>query len=332
LIQCKEHVVLHKRYFSKQSKRLRKFQEIAHGQTFFYGFVNCLATILSQSALVASEDDEFWDKYFLFMRSIYYLRLRGLKESHVNIPDQDVLDLVVENMYNVIVVLPEGDIITIGDRTNPSGADATTENNCLGRCLVEAYMQILHYQNIDKPLLERSITRHKHGTKYLGDDRIAGSADYVPGYFTFYKDNVSKCGVKLKTLIETNGPEGSEFAGFTLRRSHWNSNFFVPHYKLDKLYAGLFTNVTHDAGILLSRFMAFAILMYPQIEQYRRYAPIVTGFLQSRYKAHDLFTVTVSFWNDERFCMNLWTGYESEYAHSNILEYIDSFKVEAGIL
>jgi len=309
---CVEHLTAHKYFFSKQSKRLRKFREIAHGQTWFYGNVHRFAESLLGSQ-VDSEDDEFFDKNFFFMDDIYLLRTRALKMS-VNLDDADLalLDLVVRNMREVLLVLPTGDIVKCVDCVNPSGADATTENNCIARLIAECYMQIRYYHQIGRAPDPMSVTKPKLRTRYLGDDRIAGSVDYPEGYLDFYRDHIKETGILLKTLVRTDGPVGAEFAGFTIARSHWNDQYYVPHYKLDKLWVGLFVDREFDHNIILSRFMAFSLLMYPHYSEYLKLKPLVISYLQKFETTSELLEIAISFWADENYLRSAWTGYEGK--------------------
>jgi len=309
MIQCKEHVAAHKYFFSKQSKRLRKHREIAHGQTWFYGHVHRMALGLIGSP-VDSEDDEFWDKSFRFMTDIYRLRRRALDMS-VKLTESDALlcDLVIKNMINVILVLPSGDIVSI-DCCNPSGADATTENNCFARVMVEVMMQVMYYKHIDRAPDPLAVVNFKKNTKYLGDDRIAAGKDYPDGYLDYYRDNVKMVGVQLKTLVRTDGPVGAEFAGFTIARSFWNKEYYVPHYKLDKIWVGLFVDREFDHDIILSRFMAFSLLMYPNYEEYSRIKPLAVSYLQKFETISPLLETAISFWSDEDYLRRCWTGLE----------------------
>lgn len=307
LMMCKEHVILHKYFFSKQNKRLRLFQEIAHGQTWFYGYVDRFAQELLKHNKVVSEDDEFWDKSFLFGPSVYEIQRQVLISSGELLDNEyDMLQSVIQNCYECITVLPTGDVVLL-DGVNPSGKDATTETNCVARCCAEAYMQVLYYKHIEKPL---TIYNHKLGTKFLGDDRIAGSADYPEGYFDYYKDNIVSIGVNLKSYNITNGPEGAEFAGFTFARSHWNQNYFVPLYKLEKIWVNLFIDKETTQIIVLSRFMAFAFLMYPHYKEFSRMRPLVISFLQERVQTCPERDTAITFWWDENFIRSAWTGFE----------------------
>jgi len=222
LIMCKEHVTVHKYFFSSQNKALRLKDEIAHGQTWFYGYVNRFAQELTRHDEVASEDDEFWDKSFCFAKAVYWLQRRALLQVVELTPDDlELLDVCINNCIECITVLPTGDVVSLRD-VNPSGKDATTETNCIARCLIEAYMQIKYYQHIEHPIDSAAIVRHHVGTKYLGDDRIAGSADYPPGYLKFYRENVHVLNVRVKTYVVTKGPDGAEFAGFTFAKAAWD--------------------------------------------------------------------------------------------------------------
>jgi len=311
LVQNKEMVVSHKHFFSKQSKRLRKYREIAHGQTYFFGNVHALS-IGMRGSQVQSEDDEFWDKRFVFMRSIYQMRLRALRESKVELSAEQerVLLYVCQNMYDIIALLPDGNIIIVSDRLNPSGADATTENNCLGRVLLECYMQILYYRHIEKPINIIKIASFKQNTRYLGDDRIACANDYEPGYLEFYGCNLALTGVKVKTLVLTEGPVGAEFAGFTMRPSHWDHSFIVPHYKQDKILAGLY--VSHDKSIDITdtRLTAFAFLLYPQYGAFCTIKPIAIAFLQQHLEREHA-QMAITFWTDESYLQQMWSGREA---------------------
>jgi hypothetical protein len=308
MIQCKEHVCLHKKYFSKQSKRLRMFREIAHGQTWFYGNVNQLAS--SMEGEIVSEDDEFWDKRFFVMQDIYYIRKKILMESGEVLPDDYELGVCVDNLIHNIVVLPTGDVVRISNRQNPSGADATTENNCIARLMYEIYMQILYSHFLFKAPDLRAIVCYKKGTRYLGDDRIAASADYPPGYFNFYETTICEVGVILKSHVRTPTPEGSEFAGFKLERSHWDKNYYVPHYSLEKIWAGLFSKPALHREIVMTRFMAFAFLIYPHYDTYVGLRKHVISYLQ-KLGGEDTFT-PIKFWADESYLRRMWTGYESD--------------------
>lgn len=311
LIMCKEHVVAHKYFFSKQNKRLRGYQEIAHGRSWFHGEVDRLAQELNKHDIVISEDDLFWDKNFMFQQSVYDIQVAALKKNQ-KLTDEDeiLLSVVVENCVKCITVLPTGDIVVLQD-VNPSGKDATTETNCIARCLVEAYMQVKYFQHIERPISWERIVRHHKGTNYLGDDRIAGSNDYPPGYFDFYEEHVSDVGVLLKTHVRTKGAEGAEFAGFTIRRSHWDPEYYVPYYRVDKIWMGLFTSPYETFDILMSRFMAFAVLLYPQYTEFTRLRPIVLAFLQSRREESALLPVAIRLWGDEDALRRMWTGQES---------------------
>lgn len=302
---------MHKYFFSKQNKRIRGYQEVAHGESWFYGAVHRFAVELEKHEIVASEDDEFWDKNFLIQEDIYHIQKRALLRNEPNLSEEDlrILDVVISNCIECIVVLPTGDVITVTD-VNPSGKDATTETNCIGRMLIEAYMQVLYFKHIEKPITY-DIIHHKKGTKYLGDDRIAGSRDYLPGYFDFYKANVSRVGVILKSYVLTKGAIGAEFAGYTIQRSHWNPNYFVPHYKVEKIWVSLFHKPYATFDILMSRFMAFAVLLYPQYTTFKSLQPVVIKFLQSRKEESNLLPIATRFWGDEQAIRWLWTGYES---------------------
>jgi len=318
-IMCKEHVVIHKYFFARQNKRLHKYQEIAHGQTWFYGFVNRFAEELERHDVVVSEDDEFWDKSYYFAKSVYSIQTRVLRASRELKPeDYALLRDCVSNCIKCIVVLPTGDVVSM-EEVNPSGKDGTTESNCVARCLVEAYMQILYFNHIGKPVNTLSIVNHKLGTKYLGDDRIAGSSDYESGYLDFYEQNVKNIGVRLKTYVRTKGAEGAEFAGFTFARAHWNSSYFVPQYKLDKLWFALFVEQHSEPDIILSRFMAFAFLIYPHYSYFKMLRPIIVDYLKICPGSDQLRAVAIHFWWDEDYIRRAWTGLEG-MAGGGILE------------
>lgn len=322
MVQCKEMVVLHKHFFSKQSKRIRKYREIAHGQTWFYGHVNALARLL-ENTQVQSEDDDMWDKYFVFMASVYELRTRAMRDSglHLTENQQFILNKVVEAMRKVIVILPTGDIVQLVDRVNPSGSDATTENNCIARVILECYMQILYYKHIEKPFSESNVTKSKIGTKYLGDDRIASSRSFEPGYLEFYAENLHLTNVRLKIAKITDGPVGAEFAGFTIAKSHWDPSIYVPLYKLDKINAGLF--VSHDTNfdITCSRLMAFAFLLYPHYSIWKELQPIVVAFLQQRMEG-EIAQAAIHFWTSEMFLRHMWSGQESSVQVNRLKRYL----------
>lgn len=314
VIMCKEHVVEHKKFFSKQNKRLRGFHEIAHGRSWFHGGVHRLAMEMNKHDVVASEDDEFWDKNFLVQDAVYAIQTRALKRNtKLSDSDNQILSVVVDNCIRCIVVLPTGDIVTLED-INPSGKDATTETNCIGRILVEIYMQVLYYKEIERPLSYREIVYHKKGTNYLGDDRAAGSNDYQPKYFDFYAANVYKVGVILKSYVLTRGPHaavGAEFAGYTIQPSHWDPNYYVPHYKVEKVWVSLFTSPYDHIDILMTRFMAFALLLYPQYALFKRLRPIVIKYLQRFSSPSTLQPIAIRIWGDEEAIRRMWTGHES---------------------
>jgi len=324
MIQCKELVCLHKEFFSKQSKRLRMFNEIKHGQTWFYGYVDQFAKILDQSERVDSEDDEFFDKYIAVMEDIYTgIRVRCLRLSvELSPEDDELMQDVVYNLINIMLILPTGDIIQVKSRLNPSGADATTENNCLIRKTYEFYMCVLHFRSIDKPINASKLLLPKKGTAYLGDDRAAGSADYEPGYLDFYKEHIHLVGIKLKTLVATRGAEGAEFAGFTIQRSHWNRDVYVPHYKLEKLWYGFYVEKDSDFDVTCSRFMAFALLTYPHYEQYKMLKPVVISFLQQYPIQSPASSMAIQFWSDEEFLRRSWMGYETNNIADEVIRFL----------
>jgi len=303
-------VVLHKHYFSRQSKALRKFREIAHGKTFFFGAVTRLARQLEGSD-VASEDDTFWDKRFVFMHEVYKLRMRGLTSGNV-ISDDDsfYINSLIECLENPLVLLPTGDVIKILGRTNPSGADATTENNCIARLLVENYAVLTYCQNLGPldfdPLVER------RGTQYLGDDRIAASKAYPDGYFGHYPGVLAKVGVQVKILEITKGPIGAEFAGFRITRSWWDPNTYLPLYKMEKIWYGLFVTRDKDINITVSRLMAFAFLVYPHYSTFTALKPIVVDFLRDEMRASEISQIALDFWLDEVQIQRMWTGLEAD--------------------
>jgi len=254
-------VILHKRYFSKQSKRLRNFAEIAHGYTFFWGGVDRLADELVGGP-VDSEDDEFWDKFFLVMEEIYELRMRALRIS-VDLSPQELVEaeLASNSLVFTYVLLPTGDCVRIDRRMNPSGADATTENNCVGRKLIENFCRLKHLQSLGEPV-PRSLPNLR-GTKYVGDDRVASMKEHLPGYSEFYRECVATCGVHIKTLVSTSGPVGAEFCGFKFAPKHWDKGY-MPLFNLDRLYAGVF--IPEDGGDLsigFTRLMSYSLLFYP---------------------------------------------------------------------
>jgi len=302
-------IVLHKHYFSKQSKRCRGFREIAHGQTFFFGGVNRLAEELIGSQ-VDSEDDFFWDKRFLIMESVYKLRKRGIEYESMDPSDRRYVDMLVECLERPIVVLPNGDVIRINNRTNPSGADATTENNCIARLLFENYV-LVKYCDVNN-ISPHHYIQPRVGTHYLGDDRIAASRGFPPGYLDFYRTTIPETGVLVKSLVRTDGPVGSEFAGFTIQRAHWNKDEYVPYYRLDKLWFGLFATTDLSEDITLSRMCAFAFLLYPQYTVFKAVKPIVINFVQ-RMKDDSLRQVVLTFWSDEQYLQRMWTGKESAH-------------------
>jgi hypothetical protein len=297
-------VVLHKKYFSKQSKRLRCRQEIAHGTTFFFGGVHQLAQSL-EGQTVQSEDDEFWDKRFLIMEDIYKLRLRALQMSGEEIILPEV-ECIIDSLRRPMLLLPDGNVIVPHDRLNPSGADATTENNCIGRKLYENYMRLLHAKSLDKPV-PRAVL---NATKFFGDDRIAGMGEHYPGYAKFYEENLIRTGVKIKSLVTTSGPIGAEFCGFKIGRAHWRDGFYAPLYSLDRLYAGLFIPSERDIDIGFSRLMAMSLLFFPHKEEFAKLQPIVMRYLQ-QFPREKLALVAFDFWSDPRFLAFMWDGLES---------------------
>jgi len=310
IIMCVEHLCGHKIFYGKMQKALRLKLEVKHGQTWFYGFVDLMSKDMEGSK-VHSMDYDKWDKRYQFSNSVYKL-LDRVQDKVINLDHKDryLRNLVRENCVNTVVIMPEGDVVRIANRQNPSGKDGTTEHNCLAHMLIETYMQILYFKSIDKPIDKSIINRKHRGTGYLGDDRIAASGGFEPGYLEFYNSNISKVGLVLKELKVTEGPENACFAGFEVKRSHWDESFYVPYYKIDKIFAGLFTNTTHDPTVVMSRFMAFAILMFPQIHEYRRLKPHVLTFIES-FVDHKSYSATVVFWTDEQYMIRLWSGKES---------------------
>lgn len=306
VIMAAPAVVLHKHYFSKQSKRLRDKLEIRHGMCVFWGGVHRLALTL-EGGEVQSEDDEFWDKRFLFMRDVYNIRIRALQESgELKEDDEFFVHTLIENLCRPYILLPNGDMIMIDNRTNPSGADATTENNCIARKLVENYMRILHARGLSKADPRENLK----GTHFYGDDRTANLKHYHPGFGKFYAENVSRCGVRLKTLVTTNGPVGSEFCGFKITRSHWDSSYYVPHYNLERLIAGLCIPIDKDVRITFIRFMAFALLYYPHKPEYTALRPIVIAFCQLHPQVEEA-QLAIDFWSDEAYLRSMWDGREA---------------------
>lgn len=319
-------VVLHKHYFSSQSKALRQFREIAHGQTFFFGGVTRLARQLEGST-VQSEDDSFWDKRFVFMKEVYQLRMRGL-QIYNEFSDDDMffIDALIECLVRPIVLLPTGDVVLICERTNPSGADATTENNCIARLLVENYAVVCYCRNLGP--FDFDPIPHRKATKYLGDDRIAGSRDYPPGYLEYYPSILSRVGVQVKTLDVTSGPLGAEFAGFKIAQSSWDPNTYVPLYKLEKIWYGLFVVRDKDINVTASRLMAFAFLIYPHYKFFSELKPLVLDFIREHLISCDLAQMAMDFWIDEIQIQRMWTGLESTPLAECLARTLQSLEVE----
>lgn len=307
VLQAISMLVLHKKYFSKQSKRLRCQNEVAHGQTWFYGNVDVLARKL-ENQNVQSEDDEFFDKRFVVMEDIYILRRRALVESgECDENDLRIVDLIIHNMVHVMCIIPNGDVFIIHSRCNPSGSDATTENNCIARKLFETYAQLRH----DYDVGIRTVYRPLKATLFLGDDRIAGMASYTEGYADAYIKYVTECGVRLKTLVTTDGPLGAEFCGFKIVRAWWDIHTYAPHYSLDRLFAGLFIPIDEDLNVSFSRFTAMSLLFYPHKETYRSLKPHIVAFCQMHPKNMHA-QIALDFWVDEDFLKFMWTGKESK--------------------
>lgn len=316
LIQNKETVVLHKKYFGLQSKRLRQYKSIAHGQTFFFGNAHLFAES-RERVRIDSEDDTFWDKNYSFMSAVYQLRMRGLRDSpgytDLTSDDQFLIENVIAGFVEVIVIVPGGSICRIRNRTNPSGADATTENNCIARYLVECYMQIIYNTRF------QTLVSDKTGTMYLGDDRIASMDQYEDGYSEFYEREVKTIGVDLKTLKRTNGIADAEFAGFTFKKTTHLYGMWIPHYSYDKIVPSLFYRRPEDnTNIILSRLMAYGILLYPRTE-FQQLQSAVVKYLQ-QFRQHPLHSVAVAFWTDETTLRYIWTGRESGCADQRLVD------------
>jgi len=306
LIMPAHAVVIHKRYFSKQSKRLRNQLEIAHGITFFWGGVDKLARSL-ENQQVDSEDDKFWDKSYLVMEDVYKMRVRALKQSvPLTFAEQSEMEQVVSSMICSLVILPTGDVYQIAGRMNPSGADATTENNCIARKLIENYIRILHYESLS---IRYGNLPSLSSTKYMGDDRVSGMKEFAPGYSEFYERFVGTTGVVLKTLVRTQGPIGAEFCGFTIAKKHWGHGY-MPLYKLDRLFSGLFVPKDTDLNIGFTRFMAFSLLLYPHIEWFEKLRPLIISYCQ-QFPTMPLAGIAISWWSDVKFLQFMWDGFES---------------------
>jgi hypothetical protein len=228
--------------------------------------------------------------------------------------------LVANNCVKTLVMMPEGSLVTIDNRQNPSGGDGTTEKNCMAHMLIETFMQLQYADLILSTPNINEILAVKRGTKYLGDDRIACSRGFLKGYMDYYRDNVTQVGVKVKKTIRTFGPVGAEFAGFTIQKSFWDEHFYVPFYNVDKLYVGMFIEPTLDLNILMSRFMAYGILLFPQQVLWKSLQPYVLSFI-SKYSTNELYDPTVIFWTDTQYLIRLWSGLES----------LPSLVVEGGI-
>jgi hypothetical protein len=302
-------VVLHKFYFGAQSKKLRSWGPIKHGDSWFFGGVNVLAKEFL-STYVRSDDAEFWDKRFPFMEEIYNIRKEIFDNNNSLTDDQLALrDKIVSAIRNVLLVLPSGDVIMIRERTNPSGCDSTTENNNIARILLENYMRILFYYE-SHGTFPQSLSMVK-GVYFCGDDRIACSKHLSKEYLDFFANNIHKTGVINKVSVETQGPVGAEFMGFTIARSHWDRNYFVPLYKLDKLNFGFFATHDETQDVTASRLMAFALLLYPRFSEFKRLQPVVVSYIHEYLVHTSLQNVTLDFWTDETFLRRMWTGEES---------------------
>lgn len=314
MVQPVSAVVQHKRFFGKQSKRLRLFQEISHGTCFFYGGVDDLARSLEHME-VHSEDDEFWDKYFLVMDEVYEMRMRGISESGVVLTDDDrtIISKIIGSLISPILILPDGDVISVSHRLNPSGADATTENNCVGRKLIENYIRICFAAEHGFSLPRSSLK----STKFCGDDRIAGMGEHPDGYGKYYVEKIKECGVRIKTLEITDGPLGAEFCGFRIVRSWWDSSLYVPQYNLDRLYAGLVIPVDKDRNITYSRLMAMALLFYPHRDVFKSLRPRIITFLQKDV-ACVYSSVAMQFWSEENYLQHMWSGRESHLVFEDV--------------
>lgn len=322
-------VVLHKRYFSKQSKRLRNFAEIAHGYTFFWGGVDRVAEDLSGGS-VDSEDDYFWDKRFLVMEDVYDLRCRALfMSANLSPYERREVALIVSSMVDSYVLLPTGDCVLVKGRMNPSGADATTENNCVGRKIIENYCRLKHLQSLGEPL-PRELPNCR-GVRYMGDDRVACMSEFPPGYSAFYRECVATCGVQIKTLVTTDGPEGAEFCGFVFRRKWWGAKGYMPVFNLDRLYGGLFIpNDDGDLSIGFTRMMSFSLLLFPHKGVFERLKPLVISFCQ-KFPELELARITIDWWSDPVFLARMWDGQEGSAPFKQTLRNdVQSYLEEEG--
>jgi len=324
MIQPVHAVVLHKRYFSNQSKRLRGFHEIAHGFNIFYGGVDRLAKQLENSQ-VDSEDDEFWDKRDLIMSAVYQLRVRALESCYKLSDDERAeVKMLVSSLVTPILVLPNGDVVQICERTNPSGSDATTENNCICRKLIENYVRILHRESLG--LFDHNHLKCVPGTKFVGDDRIAAMKNYEPGFSDYYRENVGRTGVRIKTLVSTNGPIGAEFIGFKFAKAHWGSGY-MPLFNLDRLIAGLFIPKDKDLSIGFTRLMSFSLLLYPHYEVFSKLRPIVVRYCQ-RFSHEPLADICAAWWSDEVFLKFMWTGQECQALFSPVRFEMSDYRLD----
>jgi len=313
IIMCVEHLAAHKIFYGGMLKSLRQKLEIKHGQSWFYGAVNQFAHEMEGSRQ-HSKDYVTWDKYYTFSSPCYRVldKIQD-KVCELTLGERKLRKITSDNCINTVIVMPEGDVVMIRDRNNPSGKDGTTETNCIAHMFIEAFLQKEYFSHIERPItaeVRQEVLKVKRGTGYLGDDRTASERDFHQGYLDFYNENLYRVGLVLKELKITNGPEGAQFAGYEIQRSHWNDQYYVPFYKIDKILSGLFTNITHDPDVVLSRFMAFAILMFPQIMEYRRYKPFVIDYCQ-KFISHRFYAATIVFWTDEQYLQRLWTGHES---------------------
>jgi len=309
VIQPKQGYVLHKHYYGKQSKSLRNRHESAHGTSWFFGAVHLLATQLENST-VDSYDFEFWDKRFVVMEDIYRIRNQWLAMSGDHSPDDvHYISKVNASYRNILIITQTGDVFIVSDRINPSGFDATTENNVLAHDIITHFLYRKHcFETAVNPFTAKIFTLDR----YNGDDELKSSKSYCKDFLDYYMANVHQACLKIKEHIRTEGPIGAKFSGFTIVKPQ-GSNYYMPKYEIEKVWVGLLLTHDSDYNITVSRFLAFAFLLYPHTETFKQLRPVAIKYLRSfEGKVNEgALQAALDFWQDEEFLRRSWTGLEA---------------------
>jgi hypothetical protein len=146
----------------------------------FGGYAQMIAR-LNPFNLKWAMDISGWDRAFPFLEVVYEIRNFFLTKSMERLVDPESLKKfnylmteVTSDIVNHRVILKDGSI-WIKDVGNPSGSNNTTEDNCIGHVLLDAYIFIKLYQKLHHGELPKTKKIKKYCLALIyGDDDLCG--------------------------------------------------------------------------------------------------------------------------------------------------------------